>query len=91
MPKAIKNKTNYFILIGQVVNESPTYWNKSIGWSTLKKDATRFPRSILTSPLPIGGVIGALEYTARGNQIQSYVLMTPARGDAPIFVYGEKF
>jgi hypothetical protein len=43
---------NSFIILGPIVDDAPSFWNKECGTWTMSKDhATRYQRDILTSPL----------------------------------------
>ena len=50
------NAKSYFIILGPIVDDEPTYWNVDAGWTVSEKHASHLPKDVLTRPLPEGGV-----------------------------------
>ena len=46
--------TPYYIIVGQHVDDTPTYWQEGFGWTESEEFATHYTADILTESLPTG-------------------------------------
>ena len=85
---AVNMNTRYYI-ISHRFESPPTYWNLDLGWIEDFHLATRFPRDILSVPLPPGSG-GVMLINETGDLLVFYEAVTPTHGGDP-FKFGENF
>jgi hypothetical protein len=69
-----------FRIHGPIENEAPTYWNVDLWtWVLSFEMASKFPRDILTLPLP-EGTEGVMEYDPQGLFLNWFTPYPPPWG-----------